>query len=145
MHWRVAFGLKCQRSKGSPVRAGELEKQVNWQPGIDYIKANPTTGNVLVYYDSQKIGQERILKVMQELGYLQFSNSQCANVAESNEAKTSIYGKFGASVAQSIMEVGADQISYRDYLEKRLTAEKFASFRIRKVRRLMGMASRSAE
>jgi copper chaperone CopZ len=102
--------VRVPEIKGSPVRAGELEKQVKWQPGIDYIKANPTTGNVLVYYDSEKIGQERILKAMQESGYLQFSNSQALNVAESNEAKTSIMENLVASVAQSIMEVALTRL-----------------------------------
>ena len=102
--------IKVPEIKGSPVRAGELEKRVRWQPGIDYIKANPTTGNVLVYYDSEKIGQERILKVMQESGYLQFSNSQSLNVAGSNEAKTSIMENLVASVAQSIMEVALTRL-----------------------------------
>ncbi len=102
--------IRVPEIKGSPVRAGELEKQVKWQPGIDYIKANPTTGNVLVYYDSEKIGQERILKAMQESGYLQFSNSQALNVAGSNEAKTSIMENLVASVAQSIMEVALTRL-----------------------------------
>ena len=102
--------VRVPEIKGSPVRAGELEKQVKWHPGIDYIKANPTTGNVLVYYDSEKIGQEHILKAMQESGYLQFSNSQALNVAESNEAKTSIMENLVASVAQSIMEVALTRL-----------------------------------
>jgi copper chaperone CopZ len=102
--------IKVPEIKGSPVRAGELEKRVKWQPGIDYIKANPTTGNVLVYYDSEKIGQKRILKAMQESGYLQFSNSQAPTPAGSQEAKTSIMENLVASVAQSIMEVALTRL-----------------------------------
>jgi len=102
--------IKVPGIKGSPVRAGELEKQVKWQPGIDYIKANPTTGNVLVYYDSQKIGQKRILKAMQELGYLQFSNSGSLNSLGAQEAKTSTMENLVATVAQSIMEVALTRL-----------------------------------
>jgi copper chaperone CopZ len=102
--------IKVPEIKGSPVRAGELEKRVSGEAGRDYIKANPTTGNVLVYYDSQKIGQERILKVMQESGYLQFSNFQSLKVAAPNEAKTSIMENLVASVAQSIMEVALTRL-----------------------------------
>lgn len=102
--------IKVPEIKGSPVRAGELEKRVSWQPGIDYIKANPTTGNVLIYYNSQKIEQESILKVMQESGYFQFSNSLSLNVAGSQEAKNSIMENLVASVAQSIMEVALTRL-----------------------------------
>lgn len=102
--------IKVPEIKGSPLRAGELEKQVKWQPGIDYIKANPTTGNVLVYYDSEKIGQEHILKVMQESGYLQFSSSQVLNGAGSKEAQTSIMENLVASVAQSLMEAALTRL-----------------------------------
>ena len=102
--------IKVPEIKGSPLRAGELEKQVKWQPGIDYIKANPTTGNVLVYYDAEKIGQEHILKVMQESGYLQFSSPQRLNGSGVNEAKTSIMENLVSSVAQSLMEAALTRL-----------------------------------
>lgn len=102
--------IKVPEIKGSPLRAGELEKQVKWQPGIDYIKANPTTGNVLVYYDAEKIGQEHVLKVMQESGYLQFSSPQRLNGSGVNEAKTSIMENLVSSVAQSLMEAALTRL-----------------------------------
>ncbi len=63
--------IKVPEIKGSPAKAGELERQVQWQSGIHSIKANPTTGSVLIYYDSQKTEQEEIIKTMHGLGYLQ--------------------------------------------------------------------------
>ena len=102
--------IKVPEIKGSPLRAGELEKQVKWQPGIDYIKANPTTGNVLVYYDAEKIGQEHILKVMQDSGYLQFSRSHVLNGTGSKAEQTSIMENLVASVAQSLMEAALTRL-----------------------------------
>jgi hypothetical protein len=102
--------IKVPGIKGSPVRAGELEKQVKWQPGIDYIKANPTTGNVLIYYNSRKIEQNSILKIMQESGYLQSLNFQNLEEASSGGSKTSIMENVVASVAQSIMEVALTRL-----------------------------------
>lgn len=102
--------IKVPEIKGSPVRAGELEKQVSWQSGIDYIKANPTTGNVLIYYDSQKIEQENILRTLQESGYLQSLNFRSLDGSGSKYTTTSIMENLVASVAQSIMEVALTRL-----------------------------------
>ena len=40
--------------------AVELERRLRQVPGIDYANANPTTGNVLSLYASNRIGQQEI-------------------------------------------------------------------------------------
>lgn len=102
--------IKVPEIKGSPVKAGELEQQVSWQPGIDYIKANPTTGNVLIYYDAQKIEQESILRTLQESGYLQTIKFRSPDDKKTKEVTTSIMENLVASVTQSLMEVALTRL-----------------------------------
>lgn len=102
--------IKVPGIKGSSVKAEELEKQVAWQPGIDYVKANPTTGNVLIYYDVQKIEQESILRTLQESGYLRTVDFRSPDSKEAKGATASIMENLVASVTQSLMEVALTKL-----------------------------------
>ncbi len=102
--------VKVPEIKGSPAKAGELERQVQWQSGIHSIKANPTTGNVLIYYDSQKTQQEKILKTMTEIGYLQPLTANVFKGQELPEQKNSIMELVVSTVAQSMMEMALTRL-----------------------------------
>jgi cation transport ATPase len=102
--------IKVPEIKGSPIKAGELERQVQWQSGIHSIKANPTTGNVLIHYDSQKTEQNEILKTMTEFGYLQPLATKAFNNRESFEEKNSLMEVVVSSVAQSMMEMALTRL-----------------------------------
>lgn len=102
--------IKVPEIKGSPIKAGELERQVQWQSGIHSIKANPTTGNVLIYYDSQKTEQNEILKTMTEFGYLHPLATKAFNTRESFEEKNSLMEVVVSSVAQSMMEMALTRL-----------------------------------
>jgi len=62
--------IKIAQVKGSPARALELESHLLGIDGIRYIKANPTTGNVLALYDHNRIGQAQLIDALQTSGYL---------------------------------------------------------------------------
>ena len=102
--------IKVPEIKGSPVKAGELERQIQWQSGIHSIKANPTTGNVLIYYDSQKTKQNEILKTMTEFGYLQPLTTKGFNNPEASEEKNSLMEVLVSSVAQSMVEMALTRL-----------------------------------
>jgi hypothetical protein len=102
--------IKVPEIKGSPAKAGELERQVQWQSGIHSIKANPTTGNVLIYYDSQKTEQEKILNTLKEFGYFQPLNANVFKAQESPEPNNSLMGLVVSSVAQSMMEMALTRL-----------------------------------
>ncbi len=102
--------IKVPEIKGSPAKAGELERKVQWHSGIHSIKANPTTGNVLIYYDSQKTEQEQILTTMQEFGYLQSLSGDAFKSQELAEPKNSFMGLVVSSVAQSMMEMALTRL-----------------------------------
>ena len=102
--------VKVPEIKGSPAKAGELERQVQWQSGIHSIKANPTTGNVLIYYDSQKTEQEKILNTMQEFGYLQPLTTNVFKAQELPEPKNTLMELVVSTVAQSMMELALTRL-----------------------------------
>jgi copper chaperone CopZ len=63
--------IKVAELKGLPTKALEVEGQLRKIEGINHVRANPTTGNVLVLYDPAKIAQYEVLGALQHLGYLQ--------------------------------------------------------------------------
>jgi copper chaperone CopZ len=67
--------IKVAELKGLRLKALEVEGQLRKIDGINYVRANPTTGNVLVLYDPAKIGQYEVLGALQRLGYLQENGS----------------------------------------------------------------------
>jgi copper chaperone CopZ len=62
--------IKIAQVKGSSARALELESCLSAIDGIKYVKANPTTGNVLALYDHNRIGQADLIDTLKILGYL---------------------------------------------------------------------------
>jgi hypothetical protein len=66
--------------KGSWAKAQELKDRIILYQGINDVRPNPTTGNVLIIYDPQRISQYDILKSLCELGYLQDGRSVAAGL-----------------------------------------------------------------
>ena len=62
--------IKINEIKGSPERAGEIEKKLHEMNGITHSKANPITGNVLIYHDHNQLTSQDIIDVLKNLGYL---------------------------------------------------------------------------
>ena len=62
--------VKVAELKGLRMKALEVEGKLHKIDGITHVRANPTTGNVLVLYDPASIGQYEILGALQRLGYL---------------------------------------------------------------------------
>lgn len=102
--------IKVPEIKGSPAKAGELEKQVQWHSGIHSIRANPTTGNVLIYYDTQQTAQTAILQTLHELGYLQQTPAQGLMAPEPPTDSKALVTVVLNSVAQSMMEMALTRL-----------------------------------
>ena len=66
--------------KGSWAKAQELKDRIINYQGINDVRPNPTTGNVLIIYDPQRISQYDILKSLYESGYLQDGKSIAADL-----------------------------------------------------------------
>lgn len=59
--------VKIPRVRGSEENANKLEEQLTALPGIDCVRANPTTGNVLILYSPELIEQRDIIRALRRL------------------------------------------------------------------------------
>jgi copper chaperone CopZ len=63
--------VKIQEVKRSVPRARHVEEVIQSLPGVTRVTANPTTGNVLVFFDSERLTHDEILSVIKKADYLQ--------------------------------------------------------------------------
>ena len=70
----------------------------------------PTTGNVLIYYDTQQTAQTAILQTLQELGYLQQTPAQGLMAPEPPTDSKALVTVVLNSVAQSMMEMALTRL-----------------------------------
>jgi hypothetical protein len=62
--------VKIPGLKGSPQRALDIRGYLRKYGGIYHVLANPTTGNLLVFYDRQRIEQHQVLRALRRFGWL---------------------------------------------------------------------------
>lgn len=87
--------------KGSRAKAQELKDRITGLPGISDVRPNPTTGNVLITYDRQKVSQFDILKNLHELGYLK----DYRTIAAGLEPRPVNSPEWGGAFARVALEV----------------------------------------
>ena len=63
--------VKIPATKRSMSKALAVEQVIGSLPGISRVAANPTTGNVLVLFDSAQLTHDQILSALKNAGYLQ--------------------------------------------------------------------------
>ena len=62
--------IKVIGLKGAPERAMEIEGGLRAIDGVEHVKANPTTGNILIRYRPDRIGQDEVIGALHRLGCL---------------------------------------------------------------------------
>jgi len=62
--------IKIPAIKGAPQRALAIEQRLLALDGINTVMANPTTGNVLILFESTMLSHNDIIATIQKLGYL---------------------------------------------------------------------------
>lgn len=97
--------IKIPAAKGNGRTAREIERHLRHFAGVDHVSANPTTGNVLILYNSRLTEQGRIISSLQELGYL----SQTSPGAGEADPQ-GVMEKVTATVAATIMEVALSRL-----------------------------------
>jgi copper chaperone CopZ len=91
--------IKVAEVKGSPMKALEVEGQLRRIDGIDHVRANPTTGNVLVLYDPARIEQFEIFGALQRLGYLR----ENANIRTAAKSHLLAFDGLGEAMAETLV------------------------------------------
>jgi copper chaperone CopZ len=63
--------IKAYGVKNDPLRALAIARELRAVDGVNHVEANPITGNVLILYSSDRIGQHEIIDALRRLGCLQ--------------------------------------------------------------------------
>jgi copper chaperone CopZ len=62
--------IKVPEVKGVPEEARAIERQLGGLDGVSDVAANPVTGSVLVFYDTELTGIDEITEALEGWGYL---------------------------------------------------------------------------
>ncbi|SPF46243.1 conserved hypothetical protein [Syntrophobacter sp. SbD1] len=89
--------------KGSWVKAQELKDRIIHYQGINDVRPNPTTGNVLIVYDPQRISQFDLLKILYESGYLQDGRSIAEGFRTASEDRSDWAGALARIVLETLL------------------------------------------
>jgi hypothetical protein len=100
--------IKIPAAKGNDAKAREIERHLLHFAGVDSVSANPTTGNVLILYNSRLTRQERLISSLKESGYLYHTSQGMADIPSSDS--TSVVEKVTATVAATIMEMALSRL-----------------------------------
>jgi copper chaperone CopZ len=102
--------IKIAELKGLPIKALEVQGQLQKMDGINHVKANPTTGNVLVFYDSAKIGQYEVLGALQRLGYLRQNGSTQTTARNQSRAYKGLGEAIAETLVRTTMELAVQRL-----------------------------------
>ncbi len=100
--------IKASQVKGAPARALEVESRLRQVDGIDHVTANPTTGNVLILYNSCRIAQHEVLDSLRTLGCLQEESAATTGTSASDGMRLSLGEALAESLVRSTMQECGD-------------------------------------
>ena len=60
--------IKVPEVKGAPLKASKVMEDLSKLHGVTYVQANPTTGSVLVLFESEIISSEQIVQALRQTG-----------------------------------------------------------------------------
>lgn len=101
--------IKLPVVKGAAAKALEVEDDLRNCTGVQYVSANPTTGNVLILYNVRLIDQWQIISCLKEWGYLPQSSPR-AGGAQTSAPTGGIVEKVTTTVTASLMEVALTRL-----------------------------------
>jgi hypothetical protein len=102
--------IKIPKVKGVAKKAQEVEGHLRQSAGIEYVSANPTTGNVLILYNSRLIDQSGIISSLKEWGYLSQAIPLDSGRNSSHLTQNGVVEKVTATVAATLMEVALSRL-----------------------------------
>jgi hypothetical protein len=102
--------IKIPAAKGNDRKAREIECHLRHFAGVDHVSANPTTGNVLILYNSRLTEQGHIISSLEESGYLYQTGQGYGDAAMASSAPHGVVEKVTNTVAATIMEVALSRL-----------------------------------
>jgi copper chaperone CopZ len=97
--------VKLPVMKGSAAKAARIADALEVLPGIRYVKANPTTGNVLVLFDPRMIDQRRLIEKMIEM-----SGFAPVNEVLSSNQRQQFSGRIAETLVQSAVQMALERV-----------------------------------
>ena len=95
--------VKIPETKRSVSKALHVEQMIRSLPGTTRVTANPTTGNVLVLFDSAQLTHDEILSALKKAGYLREQVSTTSFQFTARMVDT-VSHAVARSVAEVVME-----------------------------------------
>ena len=95
--------VKIPETKRSVSKALHVEQMIRSLPGTTRVTANPTTGNVLVLFDSARLTHDEILSALKKAGYLREQVSTTSFQFTARMVDT-VSHAVARSVAEVVME-----------------------------------------
>ena len=104
--------IKVPAVKGEPQKAAEVERQVGALNSSIEVKANPTTGNVLVLFDPVSISKDRILDLFRDIGCLtqEQGNTLARSTASSNQVAADASSAVVRRVIDIVLQVAIERL-----------------------------------
>jgi DNA gyrase/topoisomerase IV subunit B len=93
--------IKILKLKGSAQKALEVEEQLQAVKGVRFVRANPTTGNVLIRYNPGEIEQSAILDALQSLDCLRQDEVVWTSMPAKD--RTQRFEGLGEALAESLV------------------------------------------
>ncbi len=102
--------IKIPRVKGAARKAQEVERHLRQSAGVEDVSANPTTGNVLILYNSRLIDHEDIISSLTEVGYLSHSGQKGSGGNNPPSDPHGVVEKVTSTVAATLMEFALSRL-----------------------------------
>jgi hypothetical protein len=96
--------------KGSPAKALEIEGRLQAMAGVNHVKANPTTGNVLILYYPDQIGQQEVIGALQHLGCLHAYSTSPVVMASHNPVLRGVADRLVETLVHSTVELALQRL-----------------------------------
>ncbi len=102
--------IKIPKVKGAAGQAQKVERHLRQSAGVEYVSANPITGNVLILYNPRLIEQGHIITSLKEAGYLAHSSRAAIGATNPSSPPHGVVEKVTATMAATLMEVALSRL-----------------------------------
>lgn len=96
--------IKVPVIQGSGVNAATIKGALEQLSGIRFVKANPTTGNVLVLFDPQELTQQEIIDRLIELKAFE------RRIGWHSSGAGRLSGRIAETLMQSAVEIALERV-----------------------------------
>jgi len=91
--------IKVPEIKRSPEQALHVETIIEALEGVISVKANPTTGNCLIFYHSHLLSHADLIQALKQSGYLRIPVT-----TPMSTSSVTFFNNFGHTIARSVTE-----------------------------------------